>query len=117
MRSRTGSASACSTASTRISSRAGWGSTLLDTHLIVRPCSYFGERRSTVVIEPFVSSRSDGVSARNYLLAFGAFGIGTSGYVVAGVLPDVAGDLHVTASTAGQLVTAYAIAYAIASPV
>jgi predicted MFS family arabinose efflux permease len=57
------------------------------------------------------------VSARNYLLAFGAFGIGTSGYVVAGVLPDVAGDLHVTASAAGQLVTAFAIAYAIASPV
>ena len=57
------------------------------------------------------------MSARNYLLAFGAFGIGTSGYVVAGVLPDVAGDLHVTASTAGQLVTAFAIAYAIASPV
>lgn len=54
---------------------------------------------------------------RNLLLAFGAFGIGTSGYVVAGVMPDISGDLHVSQAVVGQLITAFAIAYAIASPV
>jgi predicted MFS family arabinose efflux permease len=56
------------------------------------------------------------MSPRTYLLALGAFAVGTSGYIVSGVLPAVSGQLHVSISTAGQLGTAFAIAYAIASP-
>jgi predicted MFS family arabinose efflux permease len=50
------------------------------------------------------------------VLAFGAFGVGTSGYIVAGLLPALTGELHVSATAAAQLVTAFAIAYAIGSP-
>ncbi|NUT50871.1 MAG: MFS transporter [Saccharothrix sp.] len=57
------------------------------------------------------------MSARTYLLAAGAFAIGTSGYIVSGVLPAVSEELHVSHATAGQLLTAFAIAYAISSPV
>jgi predicted MFS family arabinose efflux permease len=56
------------------------------------------------------------MSPRTYLLALGAFAVGTSGYIVSGVLPEVSGALHVSVATAGQLGTAFAIAYAIASP-
>lgn len=56
------------------------------------------------------------MSSRTYLLALGAFAVGTSGYIVSGVLPAVSRQLDVSISTAGQLGTAFAIAYAIASP-
>ncbi|RLK61733.1 MFS transporter [Actinokineospora cianjurensis] len=56
------------------------------------------------------------MSPRTYLLAAGAFTVGTSGYVISGLLPEVGRELHVSTSAAGQLVTAFAIAYAIASP-
>jgi predicted MFS family arabinose efflux permease len=56
------------------------------------------------------------MSPRTYLLALGAFAVGTSGYIVSGVLPAVSRELDVSISTAGQLGTAFAIAYAITSP-
>jgi predicted MFS family arabinose efflux permease len=56
------------------------------------------------------------MSPRTYLLALGAFAVGTSGYIVSGVLPAVSRELDVSVATAGQLGTAFAIAYAIASP-
>src|SRR5258708_35026572 len=49
-------------------------------------------------------------------LALGAFAIGTESYVVAGVLPTIASDLGVTVPIAGQLITAFALTYAIGSP-
>lgn len=49
-------------------------------------------------------------------LALGAFAIGTEGYVVAGLLPTVATDLHVSIAAAGQLITVFALAYALGSP-
>jgi predicted MFS family arabinose efflux permease len=49
-------------------------------------------------------------------LALGAFAIGTESYVVAGVLPTIASDLGVTLPIAGQLITAFALTYAIGSP-
>ena len=61
-------------------------------------------------------SASSAPTARTYLLAAGAFAIGTSGYIVSGVLPAVSEELHVSHATAGQLLTAFAIAYAISSP-
>jgi predicted MFS family arabinose efflux permease len=56
------------------------------------------------------------MSPRTYLLALGAFTVGTSAYIVSGVLPAVSRQLDVSISTAGQLGTAFAIALAIASP-
>jgi predicted MFS family arabinose efflux permease len=49
-------------------------------------------------------------------LALGAFAIGTESYVVAGVLPTIASDLGVTVPLAGQLITAFALTYALSSP-
>lgn len=51
------------------------------------------------------------------MLAVGTFAIGTDGYVIAGLLPDMAHDLGVTESAAGQFVTVFALAYAIGAPV
>src|SRR3954464_7568641 len=41
-------------------------------------------------------------------LAIGAFGIGTTEFVIMGLLPEVAGDYGVTIPTAGLLVPGYA---------
>ncbi|MYR55389.1 MFS transporter, partial [Streptomyces sp. SID625] len=50
------------------------------------------------------------------LLAFGTFVVGTDAFVVAGVLPDIARSLRLSLGAAGQLVTVFAIAYALGSP-
>jgi predicted MFS family arabinose efflux permease len=46
----------------------------------------------------------------------GTFVLGTDGFVLSGLLPLIAADLHVSVSTAGQLTTMFAWTYAIASP-
>ncbi|MDX6758012.1 MULTISPECIES: MFS transporter [Streptomyces] len=51
-----------------------------------------------------------------FALALGAFAVGTSGYVVTGVLPELSEELSVSLSTAGLLTTSFAVAYAIGSP-
>jgi DHA1 family inner membrane transport protein len=51
------------------------------------------------------------------ILAFGTFNLGIDGFVLAGLLPQVASDLGVSVSTAGQLTTLFALTYAISSPV
>lgn len=56
------------------------------------------------------------MSARTYLLAAGAFAVGTSAYVVSGVLPAVSAELDVSVTAAGQLTTAFALAYAVSAP-
>ncbi|MFJ2391461.1 MFS transporter [Streptomyces sp. NPDC087843] len=49
-------------------------------------------------------------------LAVGAFGIGTTEFVMMGLLPDVADDLHVSIPTAGHLVSGYALGVVIGAP-
>ena len=49
-------------------------------------------------------------------LALGAFAIGTEGFMISGILPGMAHDLGVSVATAGQLVTIFAFAYAVGSP-
>ena len=49
-------------------------------------------------------------------LVLGAFAIGAETFMVSGVLPQIAADLHVTAAAAGSLVTIFAVAYAFGSP-
>jgi len=50
-------------------------------------------------------------------LAFAAFGIGTTEYVIMGLLPEVAANLAVSLPSAGMLVTAYALGVTIGSPI
>jgi predicted MFS family arabinose efflux permease len=52
-----------------------------------------------------------------FWLAVSAFAIGTEAFVIAGLLPIMAADLNVTLAATGQLITAYAITYAIGSPI
>ncbi len=53
---------------------------------------------------------------RLLILVLGIFIIGTDDFVIAGLLPHISNEMNVTIATAGQLVTAFAIAYAIGAP-
>ena len=50
-------------------------------------------------------------------LAIGAFGIGTTEFVVMGMLPEIADGLGVTVSAVGMLISAYALGVVIGAPV
>lgn len=54
---------------------------------------------------------------RVWVLALGAFALGTDLFVIAGILPEVARDMKVSVGAAGWLVSAFAFTYAPASPV
>ncbi|MFC4909873.1 MFS transporter [Actinomadura gamaensis] len=49
-------------------------------------------------------------------LGVSVFVVGTSEYLVAGLLPQVAGDLGISVATAGQAVTAYAVGVVLGGP-
>ncbi|MFE3311906.1 MFS transporter, partial [Embleya sp. NPDC059213] len=49
-------------------------------------------------------------------LAIGAFGIGTTEFVIMGLLPEIAADYGVSIPSAGLLVTGYAIGVVIGAP-
>ncbi|MET8507722.1 MFS transporter [Streptomyces sp. NPDC004787] len=49
-------------------------------------------------------------------LAIGAFGIGTTEFVIMGLLPQIAADYDVTIPTAGLLVTGYALGVVLGAP-
>jgi MFS transporter, DHA1 family, inner membrane transport protein len=51
------------------------------------------------------------------ILSVGTFTLGVDGFVLSGLLPQVATSLHVSISTAGQLTTLFALVYALGSPV
>ena len=51
-----------------------------------------------------------------YWLALGTFAIGTEGFMIAPLLPGMAADLSVSLSAAGALVTVFALAYGLSSP-
>ncbi|ANA78784.1 MFS transporter [Paenibacillus glucanolyticus] len=51
-----------------------------------------------------------------YLLALGVFLTATSELVVSGILYAIADDLHISLALAGQLITAYSLAFAIGTP-
>ncbi|MYM96085.1 MFS transporter [Duganella vulcania] len=50
-------------------------------------------------------------------MALGTFAVGTESFMVAGLLPGMAADLSVSIASAGQLVTAFAFAYALSAPI
>ncbi|HWM69453.1 MAG TPA: MFS transporter [Steroidobacteraceae bacterium] len=51
-----------------------------------------------------------------YALTVGAFGIGTTEFVIMGLLLQVAADLHVSIPTAGLLVSGYALGVVVGAP-
>lgn len=52
-----------------------------------------------------------------FVLALASFGIGTTEFVIMGLLPDMAEDLGVSIPKAGMLVTGYALSVAIGAPI
>jgi hypothetical protein len=50
-------------------------------------------------------------------LTIASFGIGTTEFVIMGLLPDVANDLGVAIAVAGMLVSGYALSVAIGAPI
>ncbi|WP_321575608.1 MFS transporter [Paenibacillus guangzhouensis] len=52
-----------------------------------------------------------------YLLALGVFFTATAEIVVSGILPMIARDLGISIALAGQLITAYSLAFAIGTPI
>ncbi|WP_019909201.1 MFS transporter [Paenibacillus sp. HW567] len=51
-----------------------------------------------------------------YLLAAVSFLVGTSEYIIAGILDTVAKDVNVSVAAAGQLITVFSLAYAFGTP-
>jgi DHA1 family inner membrane transport protein len=51
-----------------------------------------------------------------YVLALGTFLMGTTEFVVAGLLPEIAGDLHVSVAQTGLLITVFAIGMIVGAP-
>jgi hypothetical protein len=49
-------------------------------------------------------------------LAVGTFAVGTERFMIAAILPYIAADLDVSVPAAGQLVTIFAITYALSAP-
>ena len=56
------------------------------------------------------------VAAATLAMAIGAFAIGTSEFVVMGLLPEIARDVDVTIPQAGHLVSAYALGVVVGAP-
>ncbi|MEK8130586.1 MFS transporter [Paenibacillus filicis] len=52
-----------------------------------------------------------------YILAIISFLVGTSEFVIAGILDMLASDVGVSLAAAGQLITVYSLAYAIGTPI
>ena len=52
-----------------------------------------------------------------YALTAGAFGIGVTEFVIMGLLIEVGGDLHVSLSAAGLLISGYALGVVIGAPI
>ncbi|TDD06632.1 Cmx/CmrA family chloramphenicol efflux MFS transporter [Nonomuraea diastatica] len=51
-----------------------------------------------------------------YLLAFSLFAMGSAEFLIAGVLPAVADDLRITLSSAGALISAFAVGVVVGGP-
>lgn len=63
------------------------------------------------------ASKSKKLPAALWALTISAFGIGTTEFVIVGLLPTVANDLKTSISSAGLLVSLYALGVAIGAPI
>lgn len=64
-----------------------------------------------------VKKEKKGLPAALWALTISAFGIGTTEFVIVGLLPTVAKDLQISIPSAGLLVSLYAIGVAIGAPI
>lgn len=55
--------------------------------------------------------------ARTAVLTVGTFAVGTDGFIIVGLLPEIHETLDVSTAAAGQLVTVFSLSYAILGPV
>ncbi|HKX85507.1 MAG TPA: MFS transporter, partial [Flavobacterium sp.] len=62
-------------------------------------------------------TESNKIPAALWALTISAFGIGTTEFVIVGLLPTVASDLNISIPSAGLLVSLYAIGVAIGAPI
>ncbi|MBO8195269.1 MFS transporter [Streptomyces oryzae] len=69
-----------------------------------------------VTAETVGGSRSGMLPVGVYLLGFSLFAMGSAEFLLAGVLPAVAADLDITLSSAGLLITAFAVGVVIGGP-
>lgn len=51
-----------------------------------------------------------------HVLALGTFLMGTTEFVVAGLLPEIAGDVQVSVAQAGLLITVFAVGMIVGAP-
>ncbi|HVY98710.1 MAG TPA: MFS transporter [Dongiaceae bacterium] len=70
--------------------------------------------RSPAAAQPTANGR---LPIQIYALTVAAFAIGTTEFVIMGLLPDIARDLAVTIPAAGMLVTGYALGVVIGAPI
>src|SRR5947209_4792228 len=90
---------------------------------IARPTSANGSRgKESRMNEPATVqvAHVDGRPPRQaalYWLALGTFAIGTEGFMIAAILPNIAADLAVSVALAGSLISIFALAYALSSPI
>jgi MFS transporter, DHA1 family, inner membrane transport protein len=64
-----------------------------------------------------MNGRSARLPIQIYALTAAAFAIGTTEFVIMGILPEIANDLAVSIPTAGLLVTGYALGVVLAAPI
>lgn len=57
------------------------------------------------------------MNGKIFCLALGTFVLGTDAFIVAGILPSVAAEYHVTVARAAQVVAAFSIVYAVGAPI
>ncbi|HWO77797.1 MAG TPA: MFS transporter [Bacillus sp. (in: firmicutes)] len=57
------------------------------------------------------------MNAKVFILALSTVAVGLVELIVGGILPTIAADLNISISTAGQLISVFALIYAIAGPV
>jgi predicted MFS family arabinose efflux permease len=72
---------------------------------------------STRCVAGIPSTKTDVSRGALYALALGTFAVGTEGFMIAAILPSIARSLVVTVPAAGQLVTIFALTYALSSPI
>ena len=65
---------------------------------------------------PAVNSASTRLPSVVYVLAVGTFLMGTTEFIIAGLLPEIAVDLDVTPARAGLLITVFAIGMIVGTP-
>nr|WP_221406012.1 MFS transporter [Roseivirga spongicola] len=63
------------------------------------------------------TAKRKSMPAALWALTISAFGIGTTEFVIVGLLPTVAQDLAISISSAGLLVSLYAVGVAVGAPI